>query len=105
MPPPWPASLGGVAVLLGGLLWLERRRARAAAAGEGYGDGHRNEPEVGPRPGRPHLVTALLPLVLVLVANFVLSRTSWSVATGIPAEVLKRDFPAVGVRRRPRPGP
>src|SRR4029079_12828327 len=39
--------VGGAAVLLGGLIWLERRRARAASAGEGYGSGHLNEPEVG----------------------------------------------------------
>src|SRR4029079_4232341 len=42
---PWAGTPGGSAVLAGGLLWLERRRALAAAAGEGYGEGHVNEPE------------------------------------------------------------
>ena len=32
---------GGAAILIGGLAWLESRRARAAAAGEGYGDHRR----------------------------------------------------------------
>ena len=59
---PGPASLGGAAVLAGGLLWLERRRARAAAAGEGYGTGHLNEPEPGAAGPRPHLAAAVLPL-------------------------------------------
>jgi H+/gluconate symporter-like permease len=96
---PLAGILGGLAVLLGGLLWLDWRRARAEAAGEGYGIGHRNEPEagLGPDEARPHLVTALMPPALVLGANFVLSRTAWSVAGWYPAEMLKRDFPAVNL--------
>ncbi|SIO22806.1 H+/gluconate symporter [Singulisphaera sp. GP187] len=89
--------IGGVLVLLGGLFWLDRRRAMAAAAGEGYGTGHRNEPEVGSNEGRPPLFVALIPLGLVLGANFVLSRTAWSVANWYPDAVLHRDFPAVNV--------
>jgi len=91
---PWAGTLGGATVLAGGLLWLERRRSRATAAGEGYGSGHLNEPEAGTIAPRPHLAAAVLPLLLVLAGNFVLSRTSWSVAAWYPAEVLKRDFPS-----------
>lgn len=94
---PVAGALGGLAVLGGGLLWLERRRARAAAAGEGYGAGHVNEPELKADESRPGLVAAVLPFLLVLGANFVLSRTSWSVASWYPAEVLKRDFPRTSV--------
>jgi H+/gluconate symporter-like permease len=94
---PWSGLLGGTAVLLGGLLWLERRRARAAAAGEGYGTGHRNEPEEDAPADRPHVAAALLPLALVLVANFLLSRTGWSVAHWYAPEALERDFGAVSV--------
>ena len=89
--------VGGLLVLLGGLFWLDRRRAQAAAAGEGYGTGHRNEPEAGSSEGRPPLFVALLPLRLVLGANFVLSRTAWSVSTWYPDTLLHRDFPAVNV--------
>src|SRR3984893_9694007 len=35
-----------VIVFLGGMFCLDRRRKQAAAAGEGYGEGHKNEPEV-----------------------------------------------------------
>ncbi len=91
---PWAGILGGVTVLAGGLLWLERRRARAASAGEGYGTGHLNEPEPGAAAPRPHLAAAVLPLLIVLGGNFVLSRTAWSVAAWYPAEMLKRDFPS-----------
>jgi H+/gluconate symporter-like permease len=90
---PWAGTLGGLAILAGGLLWLERRRARAALAGEGYGTGHINEPGAGPATRRPHFVVAIVPLLLVLTGNFVLSRTSWSVSTWYSGELLKRDFP------------
>lgn len=89
--------VGGLMVLLGGLFWLDRRRAQAAAAGEGYGTGHRNEPEPGSSEGWPPLFVALIPLGLVLGGNFVLSRTAWSVSTWYPDTLLHRDFPTVNV--------
>ncbi|MBY0397477.1 MAG: GntP family permease, partial [Thermoleophilia bacterium] len=85
-------TVGGLIILMGGLFWLDRRRARAEALGEGYGDGHRNEPT--PREDAPpiRLGAALLPLLVVLAANFVLSRTSWSIVGWYDAEAL-RAFP------------
>jgi H+/gluconate symporter-like permease len=104
---PGAGVVGGLTVLVTGLFWLERGRARAARAGEGYGSGHRNEPDLEAAAGRdndqpgapapPSLILAVLPLVLVLGANFVLSRTRISVAGWYPAELLKRDFPAANV--------
>jgi H+/gluconate symporter-like permease len=91
---PWAGTLGGVTILGGGLLWLERRRARAASAGEGYGTGHINEPDGRPATPRPHIIAAILPLLIVLGGNFVLSRTSWSVAGWYSWELIKRDFPS-----------
>jgi H+/gluconate symporter-like permease len=88
---------GGSAVLLGGLLWLERRRAAATARGEGYGESHHNEPEPAPERPRVHPLAALLPIALVLGGNFTLSRTGWSVARWYPAESLARDFPGLNV--------
>ncbi len=89
-------SIGGLAVLLGGLLWLDRRRASAARAGEGYGGG---SAEVQEESHVHHLpfVIATLPLVVVLVGNFVLSRSSHSVAQWYSEESLKQDFPAINV--------
>jgi H+/gluconate symporter-like permease len=89
---PVAGTLGGVIILVGGLVWLERRQARAEAAGEGYGTRHRHEPEPVSDENRPHLLAALLPPGVVLGANFVLSRTAWSVARWYPADVLSRDF-------------
>jgi H+/gluconate symporter-like permease len=102
---PLAGTLGGLAVLMGGLFWLERRRARAAAAGEGYGEGHLNEPEVVGIGGvgrlapsaRPHLVAAALPFLLVLGANFALSRSAWAVASWYPAEAVSKEFPGIDV--------
>ena len=87
---------GGAAILIGGLAWLESRRARASAAGEGYGD-HREE-EMAGRGHGPHLVLAILPLVLVVAANFVFSRTSWSVAGWYSEADLKQTFPTLDVK-------
>jgi H+/gluconate symporter-like permease len=91
---PWTGIIGGLTVLAGGLLWLERRRMQAAAAVEGYGTGHANEPDAGTVTARPHVLAAILPLLIVLGGNFVLSRTSWSVAGWYSDALLKRDFPA-----------
>lgn len=93
---PWAGILGGAAVLVGGLLWLDRRRASAAASGEGYGVGHTQEPEAGDGP-RPPVALAVLPLAVVLVGNFALSRSGWSVATWYTADALKQDFPSVSI--------
>ncbi len=95
---PFVGLAGGAGILIGGLIWLEFRRARAIAAGEGYGD-HR-ESDVGQvrGPGRPHVGLSILPLVLVLVANLVLSRTSWSVAGWYSQATLTRSFPSMDLK-------
>ncbi len=90
--------IGGGAILLAGLAWLERRRARAAAAGEGYGAGHAHEPEAEAVGAGPHPAAAMLPLLIVLATNFALSRTPWSVANWYPEEMLRRDYPSVDPR-------
>jgi H+/gluconate symporter-like permease len=95
---PLVGLVGGSMVLLGGLLWLERRRARAAAAGEGYGDGHRNEPEARPTGRMPSIGVAVLPLVMVLAANFLLSRTSWSIDSWYPEATIGAHFPGANPR-------
>jgi H+/gluconate symporter-like permease len=90
--------IGGLLVLLGGLYWLDRRRAWAAAAGEGYGSGHLHEPEPRSADDLPSLGAAVLPLALVLAINFVLSRTSWSIDAWYPEATLRRAFPATNPR-------
>jgi H+/gluconate symporter-like permease len=96
---PFVGLVGGVGILIGGLIWLEFRRARAIAADEGYGD--HQEPDGGAAThgqGRPHVLLAILPLLLVLVANLVLSRTSWSVAGWYSEATLRQSFPSLDVK-------
>ena len=71
---PWLGTLGAVFILAVGLTYLESRRRRAAAAGEGYGQsGLANElaPFEGSRLAHP--AVALLPLIVVGVANKLLA--------------------------------
>jgi H+/gluconate symporter-like permease len=92
---PLVGTIGGGLILLGGLLWLERRRARAARNGEGYGTGHINEPEAHTGPALPPLAVAVLPLVLVFLTNLVLTQTKLSVDSWYPPSLLEREFAGV----------
>ncbi len=67
--------IGGVFILIVGLLYLDWRRRVAARAGEGYGDNLVNEPAPFSGGALAHPVIAIAPLVLVGVANKLLS--SW----------------------------
>lgn len=60
---------GGIFIFIAGSLYLGRRIAAAQRAGEGYGEGHVNEPAAGIAAQAPHAGLALLPLVVVGVAN------------------------------------
>ncbi len=64
-------TIGGVFILILGMLYLEWRRRAAAAKGEGYGDAASlsNEPAAYRGGTLPNPVIAVLPLVLVGVAN------------------------------------
>jgi H+/gluconate symporter-like permease len=70
---PWLGTLGSVFILGAGLLYLERRRRAAMLAGEGYGDDLANEPVVFTGDKLAHPLVALLPLVVVGVANKLLT--------------------------------
>ena len=96
---PIVGTAGGAAVFLLGMLWLERRRRSARAAGEGYGEGHRNEPEGTPIDRHPHLILAVLPLLVVLGANYVLSRSAL-----VGRDLVSRGGPAVDLPDARRQG-
>jgi H+/gluconate symporter-like permease len=66
---PWLGLLGSVFVLVCGLLYIESRRRAAHARGEGYGTNLVNEPEAFEAEKLPNPWIALLPLVVVGVAN------------------------------------
>jgi H+/gluconate symporter-like permease len=67
-------SLGGLFILIVGMSYLESRRRRAARNGEGYGDQLLNEPVAFSGEKLAHPLIAILPLLLVGVANFLFTR-------------------------------
>lgn len=71
--------LGAIFVFVLGMLWLERRRKQAAAIGEGYGTGHTNEPEDDKNASLPNFWLAIVPLVLVILFNYLFSRSGITV--------------------------
>ena len=63
-------TLAGLGMLVGGTLWLNRRRAAANARGEGYGDHPRTDADADETDAAtPSILTALLPVVTVIVLN------------------------------------
>ncbi len=71
---PLLGSIGAAFVLTCGLLYLEWRRRQAQRAGEGYGSGHSNEPVPVEVAASTHPLIAIVPLVVVGVANLALTR-------------------------------
>src|SRR4051812_22091106 len=70
---PWLGLLGSLFVLGVGLAYIEWRRRAALAKSEGYGTTLHNEPETYEAEQLPNPWIALSPLVMVGVANFLLT--------------------------------
>lgn len=67
---PWLGTIGAAFILAVGLLYLDWRRRQAAAAGEGYGEEAPSAPATpAEEAASAHPLVAMLPLVLVGVAN------------------------------------
>ena len=71
---PISGILGGLAIFAIGMWYLEKRRKSAQAAGEGYGNHTLNEPPPVDESSLPAWQLAILPLITVLVINFVMTR-------------------------------
>ena len=71
---PWLGLLGSVFILVVGLYYIESRRRAAQARNEGYGKELRNEPEPFEDEQLPHPMIAVLPLIVVGVMNFILTK-------------------------------
>ena len=92
----WAAPIlgvvGAVFIIAVGLSYLEWRRRAALAKGEGYGANLRNEPERVDSGDLPPPLLAILPLLLVGVANFAFTRLipDWYGAGNytVPPEIL-----------------
>ncbi|MHB1010481.1 MAG: GntP family permease [Propionibacteriaceae bacterium] len=67
-------TIGGLVIFAAGMAYLEWQRRKALAAGEGYGEGHLNEPVNFHEGNLPHPLLALAPLVIVGVANLILTN-------------------------------
>jgi H+/gluconate symporter-like permease len=67
-------TIGSLFIIVVGLAYLEWRRRAAMAAGEGYGTNLQNEPERTQSAALPNPLLALLPLIVVGVANFLLTK-------------------------------
>jgi len=65
---------GGVYILILGTLYLNWRIRQAEAAKEGYGEGHINEPETAPTEAMVNPFIAILPLIVVGIANLVFTK-------------------------------
>jgi H+/gluconate symporter-like permease len=71
---PWLGLIGSVFILGVGLYYIESRRRAAQARNEGYGTDLRNEPEPFEAEQLPNPLIAVLPLVVVGVMNFILTK-------------------------------
>ncbi|MDR0479012.1 MAG: GntP family permease, partial [Burkholderiaceae bacterium] len=74
---PWLGTIGSLFIIVVGLTYLEWRRRAAQAKGEGYGNPADlvNEPvHVASSGNLPNPVLAILPLILVGVANFIFTK-------------------------------
>jgi H+/gluconate symporter-like permease len=71
---PWMGLIGGVFILVSGLAYIGSRLRAAQARGEGYGTDLKNEPEPYEYEQLPNPWIAISPLIVVGVANFVLTH-------------------------------
>lgn len=89
-------TIGIIAALLQfgvGIFWLESRRKAAAAKGEGYGNHTLNEPtaaelEESKNGEHPSFILSLLPLVLVIVLNYVFTTVQWDNGMLVPFQKM-----------------
>jgi len=72
---PWLGGIGALFIATTGLLYLLRCCRRAAASGEGYGDKLLNEPDAFDHAHLANPFVAILPLIVVGIANKVFTET------------------------------
>src|SRR3954447_21550567 len=91
---PWLGLIGSIFVLGVGLYYIENRRRATQSKGEGYGTILLNEPEPFEAEKLPNPWIAVLPLILVGVSNFVLTKMILR-AYGARHEITLSDHPIV----------
>lgn len=91
--------IGGILIFALGVTWLERRRRQAVAKGEGYGAHTLNEPEVKNDIKLPPLKIAILPLLAVLVVNYVMTQIfTWDPNMLAPFQAMKLPLTAASIK-------
>ncbi len=65
--------VGSAVMLFGGLAWLTFRSKKAMAKGEGYGNHKENFSKLD-QSKLPSFITSIIPIILVLIVNYVLSN-------------------------------
>ena len=91
---PWLGLIGSLFVLGVGLAYIESRRRAAQLRGEGYGTDLLNEPEPFEAEKLPNPWVALSPLLVVGVANFILTHLVLR-AYGAQHEIRLGDHPII----------
>ena len=91
--------IGGALIFTLGTLWLERRRKQAADRGEGYGAHTLNEPEASAAIKLPSFKVAILPLLTVLVVNYVMTQVfTWDPNMLEPFKAMKLPLTAASIK-------
>ncbi|ETX29831.1 GntP family permease [Roseivivax isoporae] len=67
---PFLGTVAGLMMMLGGVVWLNTRKARAQGRGEGYGEHPATDADAdAPEAGLPSIAVAIVPVVAVIVLN------------------------------------
>lgn len=90
---PGLGAIGGLIMLVGGMIWLNYRTKTALNAGEGYGQHHHDKLAVVDRSSKPSLLVALLPIILVILINFIC--TKWLLPSMDNSYLASEEFGAV----------
>ncbi len=81
--------VAAIIMLFGGMLWLSTRLMKARSAGEGYGDHNDSHLHGTDTSDLPSFTTAILPILVVLIGNFILSK---KVLPNMNAAYLETDY-------------
>lgn len=84
--------IAGLIMLIGGMVWLNYRTRSAFNAGEGYGQ-HNDKLAVVDHSAKPSLMVALLPIILVILINFIC--TKWLLPSMDNSYLATEEFGAV----------
>ncbi len=96
---PWLGIIGAILIFIPGMYYLEWRRKTANARGEFYGENHILEPDEIDKESLPDWKLAILPLLAVLVINFIMTNIyKWDPNILAPFMTMKLPLVAPAVK-------